>query len=78
MARCLRCKAGNEWIEGNVPPKIRDGAVWLPLTKAQADTLRILLDTHVKVTEVATARICRAIAKKLRAAASTRARNNDG
>jgi hypothetical protein len=19
MARCLRCKAGNEWIEGNVP-----------------------------------------------------------
>ncbi len=21
MARCLRCKAGNEWIEGDVKPK---------------------------------------------------------
>lgn len=21
MARCLRCKAGNEWIEGNVKPE---------------------------------------------------------
>ncbi len=23
MARCLRCKAGNEWIEGEVKPEVR-------------------------------------------------------
>lgn len=69
MARCLRCRAGNEWIEGNVPPKIRDGYAWLPLTRSQAKTLRRLLDTHVMVTDAGTARICNAIRKKLSAAA---------
>jgi hypothetical protein len=27
MARCLRCKAGNEWIEGEVKPEVRSNVV---------------------------------------------------
>lgn len=34
MARCLRCKAGNEWIEGDVKPEPA-GMVCIPLDLAQ-------------------------------------------
>jgi hypothetical protein len=30
MARCLRCEAGNEWIEGDVPP-LRTDADWVQI-----------------------------------------------
>lgn len=62
MARCLRCKAGNEWIEGEVRRK--DGAA-PALTSHEAGFLRALLQTHVAVCTPETADLCRAILRKL-------------
>lgn len=64
MARCLRCKAGNEWIEGDVRRASRDG-VTLTLTANQATFLRMLLTTHSHVVELGTGVRCKAILKKL-------------
>lgn len=45
MARCLRCGAGNEWIEGEArPPKVRDDG--MP-SSAPERTLRRLLASRV-------------------------------
>jgi hypothetical protein len=39
MARCLRCKAGNEWIEGDARRAPKDGTA-IVLTPKQAKFLR--------------------------------------
>lgn len=66
MARCLRCRAGNEWIEGDIRRAPKDG-VTLTLTDNQAVFLRSLLITHAHVAELGTGTRCKAILKKMRA-----------
>jgi hypothetical protein len=65
MARCLRCKAGNEWIEGDARRAPKDGAA-IVLTPKQAKFLRSLLQTHADVCTMETAELCSAVLKKLK------------
>ena len=40
MARCLRCKAGNEWIEGHVKPEVRSNDLLsVPCGLTKRDTI---------------------------------------
>jgi hypothetical protein len=64
VARCLRCKAGNEWIEGDVRRSGKDG-VALTLTSHETGFLRALLQTHEAVCTPETADLCGAILKKI-------------
>lgn len=46
MARCLRCKAGNEWIEGPVRARIED----MTLTAGQVEFLILVMQDYLDVT----------------------------
>lgn len=45
MAKCLRCKAGSEWIEGVVKARIED----ITLTPHQVEFLRLTMQDFLDV-----------------------------
>jgi hypothetical protein len=50
MARCLRCRAGNEWIEGDVPSASAEREQ--QLREALAELWRIEHTNHVSQREI--------------------------
>lgn len=47
MARCLRCKAGNEWIEGPVAMRVEDTT----FTPHQVEFLALVMRDYLDVTK---------------------------
>ena len=44
MAKCLRCKAGNEWIEGDVKPEVRSDDLLSGVSGWDEAALNLLCD----------------------------------
>ena len=47
MARCLRCKAGPEWIEGAVAARVGD----VKFTPHQVEFLTLVMQDYIDVTQ---------------------------